>query len=199
MSWDTKTLNDDYATALSLEMLFMTLTAKTKSNWLMSVMSLSCFLFIRHLLLHFMNESEAWSLRLTWIISREWNTSRRMKSAESLSVGSCLGSCFRFFVCLFATAYAPSSLGLCLHGASRQDSKIQFIRDGGDGGLALVDSWKMGGYRKGRRYFEQWIKIDEDDFFKSSSWSSTYLFIFLPLQSQNPLSSHHLFLYLSIT
>lgn len=48
-----------------------------------------------------------------------------MKSAELLSVGSCLGSWFSlFFVCLpfSATTYAPSSSSSCLHGASSRDS-----------------------------------------------------------------------------
>jgi hypothetical protein len=65
------------------------------------------------------------------------------------------GVVFAFFVCLFATAYAPSSLGLCLHGASRQDPKIQFIRDGGEDRLGLVDGWKVTVWRIGKRCFWQ--------------------------------------------
>jgi hypothetical protein len=71
------------------------------------------------------------------------------------------GVVFAFFVCLFATAYAPSSLGLCLHGASRQDPKIQFIRDGGEDRLDLVDGWMIAGWRIDRRCFWQWNKTVE--------------------------------------
>ena len=113
------TLNADYATALSLEMLFMTLTAKTTLNWLMSVMSLSCFLFQYKCSLHFMNGRDAWSLRLMWIISRE---RKHVFENEKCWVDVCrqlFGELFSLFsVCLFATAYASS----CLHGASRRDS-----------------------------------------------------------------------------